>query len=111
MPMRGAGRGRTGGMTEMLGLFVALLADPPILLLDEPTSNLDAEARREVIGLLEELKADGKTLICCSHRLAEVWRLADRVIVLQQGRLAAAGPPHSVAWALQQRTVVGRAHV
>ena len=103
---RQAVRGLSGGMKQKLALIVALLADPPVLLLDEPTSNLDAEARREFIGLLEELKAAGKTLICCSHRLAEVWRLADRVIVLQQGRLAAAGPPHSVAWALQQRTVV-----
>jgi ABC-type multidrug transport system ATPase subunit len=86
----------SGGMKQKLALVVALLADPPVLLLDEPTSNLDARARREFSELLEQLKAAGKTLLFCTHRPSEVWRLADRVIVLERGRKIAEGPPERV---------------
>jgi ABC-type multidrug transport system ATPase subunit len=86
----------SGGMKQKVALVVALLSDPPVLLLDEPTSNLDAKARREFGSLLERLKAAGKTLLFCTHRPSEVWRLADRVIVLELGRQVAAGPPEQV---------------
>ncbi len=86
----------SGGMKQKVALVVALLSDPPVLLLDEPTSNLDARARREFSDLLERLKSAGKTLLFCTHRPSEVWRLADRVIVLEQGRLVSAGPPERV---------------
>jgi nitrous oxidase accessory protein len=86
----------SGGMKQKLALVIALLADPPVLLLDEPTSNLDAQARREFSDLLERLKAAGKTLLFCTHRPSEVWRLADRVIVLERGRKIAEGPPERV---------------
>jgi ABC-type multidrug transport system ATPase subunit len=72
---------------------VALVADPPLLLLDEPSSNLDAAARRELIDLLADLKAEGKTLVFSSHRPEEVARLADRVLHLDAGRLVADLPP------------------
>ncbi len=83
----------SGGMKQKLALVLALLSDPPVLLLDEPTSNLDAQSRYEFGKLLQQLKRDGKTLVFCSHRAAEVWRLADRVIVLEQGRKVAEGAP------------------
>jgi ABC-type multidrug transport system ATPase subunit len=86
----------SGGMKQKLALVVALLADPPVLLLDEPTSNLDAATRSEFGALLEGLKAAGKTMLFCTHRQSEVWRLADRVIVLQQGRKVVEGPPEQV---------------
>jgi ABC-type multidrug transport system ATPase subunit len=86
----------SGGMKQKLSLVVALLSDPPVLLLDEPTSNLDAHARREFAELLERLKATGKTLLFCTHRPSEIWRLADRVIVLERGRKVAEGPPEHV---------------
>jgi ABC-type multidrug transport system ATPase subunit len=86
----------SGGMRQKLALVVALLADPPVLLLDEPTSNLDARARREFAGLLLRLKAAGKTLLFCTHRPSEVWALADRVVVLERGRKVAEGPPEQV---------------
>jgi ABC-type multidrug transport system ATPase subunit len=86
----------SGGMKQKLALVVALLADPPVLLLDEPTSNLDARTRREFAELLERLKASGKTLLFCTHRPSEVWRLADRVIVLERGRKVAEGAPERV---------------
>jgi ABC-type multidrug transport system ATPase subunit len=86
----------SGGMKQKLALVVALLADPPILLLDEPTSNLDPRSRREFGALLQRLKATGKTLLFCTHRSGEVRRLADRVIVLEHGAKIAEGPPDSV---------------
>jgi nitrous oxidase accessory protein len=86
----------SGGMKQKLALVVALLADPPVLLLDEPTSNLDAATRSEFAALLEGLKAAGKTMLFCTHRQSEVWRLADRVIVLQRGRKVVEGPPEQV---------------
>ncbi|MBI1952644.1 MAG: ABC transporter ATP-binding protein [Candidatus Omnitrophica bacterium] len=96
----------SGGMKQKLALVVALLPDPPVLLLDEPTSNLDAASRREFSVLLDQLKRSGKTLLCCLHRVGEVWKLADRVVVLEQGRKISEGPPQLVAASLSARTVV-----
>lgn len=83
----------SGGMKQRLALAVALLADPPVLLLDEPTSNLDAAARRGFFELLQGLKRDGKTIIFTTHRADEIALLADRVVVLERGRVARDGPP------------------
>ena len=66
-------------------LVIALLSDPPILFLDEPTSNLDVDTRDEFEMVLERLKKAGKTLIFCSHRSSEVQKIADRVVVLEEG--------------------------
>ena len=77
----------SGGLKQRLALAVALLSDPPILLLDEPTANLDAGARREYLSFLAELHKENKTIIFASHRLEEVELLADRVLVLEGGRL------------------------
>lgn len=83
----------SGGMKQRLALAVALLADPPILLLDEPTSNLDAAARRSFFDLLRGLKTAGKTILFTTHRAEEVVGLADRVIVLERGRVVRDGAP------------------
>lgn len=78
----------SGGMKQRLALALALLADPPVLLLDEPTSNLDTKARDDFIKLLLRQRANGKTLLFTSHRLEEVEILASRVLVLERGKLA-----------------------
>ena len=83
----------SGGMKQRLALAIALLSDPPILLLDEPTSNLDVHTRHEFWAALEDLKKMGKTLIFCTHRLDEIFRLADRVIVMDRGKKVTEGPP------------------
>ena len=83
----------SGGMRQRLALAIALLSNPPILLLDEPTSNLDVHTRHEFWTALEDLKKAGKTLIFCTHRLDEIFRLADRVIVIDRGKKIAEGPP------------------
>ncbi len=87
----------SGGMKQRLALALALLSDPALLILDEPTASLDIDSRAELIKLLAGLKAAGKTLLFSSHRLDEVMELADRVIALRQGRLAADSPPQDFA--------------
>ena len=77
----------SGGMRQRLALAVALIGDPPLLLLDEPTANLDVRARREHMALLEGLRRQGRTLVFATHRLEELEALADRVAVLDHGRL------------------------
>ena len=76
-------------LTHALALAAALLGDPPILLLDEPTASLDAGARSELTALIAGLRAAGKTLLVTTHRLAEVSALADRVLVMEGGRVRA----------------------
>ncbi|HET6574399.1 MAG TPA: ABC transporter ATP-binding protein [Fimbriiglobus sp.] len=83
----------SGGMRQKLALVLALLSDPPVLLLDEPTSNLDVATREEFGRLLARLKAAGKTLLFCTHRAGEIISLADRVVVIQAGKKVAEGTP------------------
>lgn len=77
----------SGGLRQRLALAIALLSDPPILLLDEPTANLDAKGRRDYLALLVGLRQAGKSIIFASHRLEEVELLADEVLLLERGRL------------------------
>ncbi len=103
-------RDLSGGMKQRLALAVALLADPPLLVLDEPTTNLDARAREDFLALLIGLKAAGKTLIFASHRLDEVMDLADRILVLERGRLIAEGTPEELGDRLGWRVTL-RLHI
>ncbi len=77
----------SGGMKQRLAMAIALLSDPPVIVLDEPTSNLDAAGRRAVVEMLRDLRTGGKTIVFASHRSDEVLALADRVLVLDDGRL------------------------
>jgi ABC-type multidrug transport system ATPase subunit len=89
-------RDLSGGLKQRLALALALLADPPILVLDEPTSNLDIRAREDFLGLLHELKLGGKALLFSSHHLDEVTHLADRVLLLEAGHLVVDAPPYEL---------------
>ncbi len=80
-------RALSGGMKQRLALAIALMANPPVLLLDEPTSNLDAAGRDQFLHLLSQLKGEGKTILFTSHRLEEIKTLSTRVLVLEHGRL------------------------
>ncbi|MCA9937249.1 MAG: nitrous oxide reductase family maturation protein NosD [Anaerolineales bacterium] len=86
----------SGGLKQRLALALALLADPPLLILDEPTANLDIRAREDFLALLLQLKHAGKTLVFSSHRLEEVTALADRVLLLEGGELVVDAPPHEI---------------
>ncbi|MFZ4642044.1 MAG: ABC transporter ATP-binding protein [Phycisphaerales bacterium] len=83
----------SGGMKQRLALAVALLGDPPVLVLDEVTASLDAMGRDELVGLLAQLSQDGRAMLFASHRQDEVHTLADRVAILERGRLQREGSP------------------
>lgn len=76
----------SGGLKQRLGIATALLPDPAVLLLDEPTSNLDAAARDSVVRLLEDLRHEGCTMVVTSHHMEEVGMLVDRVVAMEDGR-------------------------
>ncbi len=75
------------GMRQKLALVRALLHDPPVLLLDEPTSAMDPESARTVRDAIQNLKGQGRTLLLCTHNLAEGEELADRVAIIQSGKI------------------------
>lgn len=78
----------SGGLKQRLALALALLGNPPVLLLDEPTANLDVKMRHDYLMLLKDLKkSHNKTLLFASHRSKEVQTLADRVLILERGNL------------------------
>jgi ABC-2 type transport system ATP-binding protein len=81
------------GMQQRLGLAQALVGSPRLLLLDEPTSALDPAGRRVVRGLLEELRRRGTSVLLNSHLLSEVELVCDHVVIVDHGRVVAAGTP------------------
>ena len=87
----------SGGLKQRLGLAAALLPDPPLLLLDEPTSNLDAAARESAVRLLDGLRHQGRTLLVTSHHLEEVGMLVDRVVAMEAGRKLTECAPYELA--------------
>lgn len=84
-------RGYSKGMRQRIGLAQALLSDPAILILDEPTTGLDPLARKEIRDILAALRDQGKTLLISSHELLEVEMISDRVGILFQGKLQTCG--------------------
>ncbi|MDX1511319.1 MAG: ABC transporter ATP-binding protein [Nitriliruptorales bacterium] len=89
-------RDLSGGLKQRLSLALALVGRPEVLFLDEPTAGLDPAARRLTWQLLRELKGDGVTIILTTHLLDEAEYLADRVAIIDRGRLVALGTPHEL---------------
>ncbi|WBX82842.1 ABC transporter ATP-binding protein [Sphingosinicella microcystinivorans] len=79
------------GMRQRLGLAQALLGDPKVLLLDEPTTGLDPALRYDFYAFLDELRASGATILLCSHALSELEGRADRVVIMGRGAMIANG--------------------
>ena len=79
------------GMTRRIGLAQALINDPDLILLDEPTSGLDPLGTREMKDMIIELRDQGKTVVMCSHLLADVQDVCDRIAILYQGELKELG--------------------
>ena len=77
------------GMAQRLGIAAALLGDPAVLLLDEPVNGLDPEGIRWMRGLLRSLAAEGRAVLVSSHLISEMAVMADRLVVIGQGRLLA----------------------
>jgi ABC-2 type transport system ATP-binding protein len=85
--------GYSTGMKTRLALARAILHDPDLLLLDEPTSGLDPESSRAVLKLIDEMAADGKTVVMSTHLLLEAEGLADQVVMMEDGADVVAGAP------------------
>jgi ABC-2 type transport system ATP-binding protein len=83
----------SGGMRRRLDLAASIVARPPILFLDEPTTGLDARSRRDLWEMIHELVRDGATLLLTTQYLEEADQLADRIVLIDQGRVAAEGTP------------------
>ncbi len=96
----------SGGMTQRLGLAVAMLPDAEVLLLDEPTAALDPDGLRAFYELVESRRHAGRTVFFSSHQLGDVERLADRILVLIEGRLAATLTASELAARLADRGVM-----
>jgi ABC-2 type transport system ATP-binding protein len=83
----------SGGQQQRLGLAMALVGRPELVFVDEPTAGMDPKARRTTWELLEELRADGVTVVLTTHYMDEAERLADRLHIIDRGRLVASGSP------------------
>jgi ABC-2 type transport system ATP-binding protein len=91
----------SGGERQRLGLAVALIGRPEVVVLDEPTAGMDPEGRVVVRELIGELRAHGVAMLLTSHDLTDVERLADRILVLVAGRVLAAGSPAELTAAIR----------
>ena len=85
--------GLSGGQKQRLAMACALIGDPELLFLDEPTTGLDPQARRNLWDLVSQLRVAGRTIILTTHYMDEAERLCDRVAVMDQGRIIALGAP------------------
>jgi len=83
----------SGGLRQRLGIAIALVNDPEVVFLDEPTTGLDPRARREVWEVLQGLKKRGKTVILTTHYMEEAELLADTVAIISKGKIIAMGSP------------------
>jgi ABC-2 type transport system ATP-binding protein len=86
----------SGGQQRRLDLALALVGDPELIFLDEPTTGFDPAARRTAWGTVRSLKELGKTVLLTTHYLDEAQALADRVAIIKDGRILAEGPPASL---------------
>jgi ABC-2 type transport system ATP-binding protein len=84
-------RGYSLGMRQRLGLATALVGDPPVLVLDEPSNGLDPAGIAWLRGFLKGLAGEGRTLLVSSHALSEVQQIADRIVIIHRGRLVRDG--------------------
>lgn len=86
----------SGGQKQRVGIAIALVNDPQIVFLDEPTTGLDPKARRDVWNAIKELKRHGKTVFLTTHYMDEAYNLADRIAVINRGKIVAEGTPEDL---------------
>lgn len=96
------------GMTRRIGLAQALINEPELILLDEPTSGLDPIGTREMKDLIIKLKQEGRTVVMCSHLLADVQDVCDRIAILHQGELKELGRVDSLLTVADVTQIRGR---
>jgi len=86
----------SGGQKQRLAVATALVGDPELIFLDEPTTGLDPASRRELWEIIENFKADGKTVLITTHYMEEAERLCDRVAIFDTGKIIAEGTPQEL---------------
>jgi ABC-2 type transport system ATP-binding protein len=96
----------SGGQKQRVALALALLNDPALLFLDEPTTGLDPQVRHEIHGLIQELKQDRRSILITTHYIEEAERLCDRVAFIDAGKIIELGTPREI-----QQRVIGHALV
>ena len=96
----------SGGQRRRLDLALALVGDPDLIFLDEPTTGFDPAARHAAWRLVESLRGLGRTIVLTSHYMDEVQHLADRAVVLARGRVVAEGSPDSLGGSRPRETVI-----
>ena len=96
----------SGGQRQRLALACALVGDPALLFLDEPTTGLDPQSRRQLWELIEGFKAAGRAILLTTHYMEEAERLCDRVAIVDHGRVIALGTPRELVASLSAEHVV-----
>ena len=96
----------SGGQKQRLALACALVGDPELLFLDEPTTGLDPQSRRQLWELIERFKADGRSILLTTHYMDEAERLCDRVAIVDHGRMIALGAPQALIDQLEMEHVL-----
>ena len=86
----------SGGQKQRLALALALVNDPELVLLDEPTVGLDPQLRRDIYALIEHFREEGRTVLLTTHYIEEAERLCDRVAIMDRGQLVALGTPREL---------------
>ena len=108
--LREKARGRvgqlSGGQKQRLALACALVADPELFFLDEPTTGLDPQSRRQLWDLIDGIKRNGRTVVITTHYMEEAERLCDRVAIVDHGKVIALGSPRSLIASLGLQHVI-----
>ena len=98
----------SGGQQQRLALLVALIHEPALALLDEPTTGLDPQSRRELWDRIERLAGEGTGVVLTTHSMEEAAALADRLVIMHRGRVRAAGTPEDLVREFQGDPAVAR---
>lgn len=86
----------SGGQKQRLAIACALVGDPELLFLDEPTTGLDPQSRRQLWGLIEDFRSTGRTIVLTTHYMDEAERLCERVAIVDHGHVIAMGSPNEL---------------
>ncbi len=96
----------SGGQKQRLAVGVALVNNPDLIFLDEPTTGLDPQARRNIWSIITDLKGEGKTIILTTHYMEEAEALSDHVCIMDHGTIIAEGSPRDLAARLGRETII-----